>query len=183
MTKANKLKQNLPLLLPAGLLLLEITAIVVIIASGYEVTTYFFFFAALLSFFLIYQIGQQLTIKRRVNKALKDIDKAEDLINDGKTMAAIKLWKDLLISLPKKQYLNVLSRMESTYQEQAMSNAVKQVKIIKSKSKKFFEMTGSGKKLTPKERQAWQSQALELQNMVHALPEDKASDIENPTYE
>jgi hypothetical protein len=170
----NKKKQpNWPLLLPIGLLLVDIIVIVVMRIAGYGISQYLFFFFILLGIFLLYQIGKQLIALWRVQSAIGKLGDAQKLAESGQPMEAVKLWKKLLLSLPRDKYLEVLSLIEDTYKHENMSKAVQQVKAVYSESIEFFKMTKNVEQITAKDRRDWQARAYELRNMISVLPEEK----------
>lgn len=171
MTEENKKGINLNLILPAGLLLLLVIVFVVLVVAGYQITQFLFYFFLLLGIFLVFQVAKQLITEWRVKQAIKKIDDADLLAESGQPMEAIKLWKNLLLSLPKDQYLEVLRKMEETYQDQNMTKAVEQVKAIFSESLTYFKMAKGADRGTPKDKQDWRTRAYELRNMIKALPE------------
>jgi len=176
MNKKIDIQKNLSLLLPALVILLEVIVIVVLVTLGYEITQFLLFFFILLGIFLIAQIGQQLYTRWRLKQAIQKLDHAQELLESGQPLEAIKLWKRLLLSLPRDKYLVVLSKMKAVYQDQNMTEAVQQVSAVHSESKKFFSMTQDVKKVTHKDRRAWQNQAYKLRKMINALPEKKDPD-------
>jgi tetratricopeptide (TPR) repeat protein len=165
------------LILPAGLLLIEGISVVVLLATGYEITQPMMFFLLLLAAFLAFQVWQHLSVRIRVQKAVAKIDEGKVFIDSGQPFEAIGLWKELLLSLPRDKYLDVLNMLEDVYGEQNMNEAVQQVKAIRSESLNFFEMTRDPQKATAKDRKDWQARALELRKMIKALPTEAGQDL------
>jgi hypothetical protein len=174
--KKNK-KIDWLLILPAGLLLIEAIIVVVLLATGYEITQPMMFFLILLAAFLAFQVWRHLSIRIRVQKAVAKIDEGKALIDSGQPVKAIRLWKELLLSLPRDKYLDVLNMLEDIYGEQKMNEAVQQVKAIRSESLNFFEMTKNSQKATTKDRKDWQARALKLRKMIKALPTEPGQDL------
>ena len=179
MDQKNKKQLNPALFLPIGLLLLIVIVMVVFLIIGYDINTSIIFFFLLLSSFLVLQIIKQVKTRYQVKKAVEDIEKADELAMQGDSMSAIKTWKSLLHTLPKEQYLSVLSKLEAAYQKKDMENAVEQTRAIKSKSLKFFNAVQNSKKVSPKDRQEWQTQVNEIRTMVTALPEESEQSLED----
>lgn len=177
MSEENKKQLNLSLLLPAGLLLLEIIVILVMLATGYEITGFLLSFFILLAFFLIYQIARQQINNWQIKQAVKKIGQGKALADSNQPMQAIKLWKELLLKIPREKYLIVLEMMEETYQEQDMNEAVQQVKAIRSESVEFFEMTQGIERFTRRDQRKWKARAFELRKMIKALPEEKDQNL------
>jgi hypothetical protein len=183
MDQKNKKPFNPLLIVPIGLLSLIVIVMVVFFIIGYEITTSIVFFFLLLSAFLVMQIIKQVKTRYQVKKAVEDIQKADDLAVDGDIISAIKIWKNLLLTLPKEQYLSVISKLEAAYQKENMDNAVEQTRAIKSKSLKFFNAVQNNKKVSPKDRQEWQTQVKEIRTMVTALPEEPEQSLEDTIQE
>lgn len=177
MTENKKQRLNPLLLLPAGLLVLEIVIYIILGIAGYEITKSLTTVFILFAIFLIYQIGKQLYLKWRVTNAVKKIETAQELADSGSPMMAIRLWKKLLLNLPKEHYLDVLSAMKETYQQAGMIDAVQQVKAIQSESIEFFEWTRNVEGRTAKDRRKWQNRAIALRTMVKALPDEKGESL------
>lgn len=179
MDQKNKKQFNPTLIVPIGLLTLIVIVMVVFLIIGYEINTSIVFFFLLLSAFLVIQIIKQVKTRYQVKKAVKDIQKADELAMQGDSMSAIKAWKNLLLTLPKEQYLSVISKLEAAYQKENMDNAVEQTRAIKSKSLKFFNSVQNSKKVSSKDRQEWQTQVKEIRTMVTALPEEPEQSLED----
>jgi hypothetical protein len=179
MTDEQKNRINLPLLLPLGLLILEIIAVIVLLATGYEISGFVFYSLVFVAFFLISQISHQLWIAWQIKKGVDGIKRAEELLHDGKPLEAIKLWKKALLNLPRDKYLVVLTQMEKAYQSQEMDKAVQQIRAIQTESIEFFNMTEIAKSLTPKDRLRWRTKAFTLHKSIQALPVKKDRDLEN----
>jgi len=177
MTDQNKKGPNLTLLLPLGLLLVEVIAIVVLLLTGFEINQTLIFFLALLGIFLLWQVGRQFFTQWRVKQAIKKASEADSIAEAGRPMEAMKIWKKLLLSLPRDKYLQTLANMEKVYKDQEMEEAVQQVKAIHSESLEFFDMTQNIKRITPKDRRKWQARAYELRKMISALPEEKGQSL------
>lgn len=158
------------MILPASLLLIESIIVVVLLATGYEINQPMMFFLILLAAFLGFQVWRHLSTRLRVKKAVGQIDDGKALVDSGQPYEAIKLWNELLLSLPRDKYLDVLTLLEETYADQNMTEAVQQVKAIRSESQNFFAMTKNTQKATAKDRKDWQARALELRKMIKALP-------------
>ena len=165
------------LILPTGLLLIEGIIVVVLLATGYEINQTLMFFLILLAAFLIFQIWRHLSTRLRVQRSVARIDEGKELVDGGEPYKAISLWKELLLSLPRDKYLDVLNKLEETYGDQNMSAAVQQVKAIRSESLNFFEMTKNPQKATAKDRKDWQARAVELRKMIKALPTEPDQDL------
>ena len=177
MTNNKKRRINWPLILPAGLLLIESIIVVVLLATGYEIDPLMMFFFILLAAFLAFQISRQLLTRIHVRRAVGKIDDAKALINNGQPYKAISLLKELLLRLPRDKYLDVLTILEEAYADQNMNNAVQQIKAICSESLNFFEMTKNPQKATAKDRKDWQARALGLRKMIKALPTEPDQDL------
>jgi hypothetical protein len=177
----NKKRVNLQLILPIFLLVVEIVVVIVLLVSGYKFTSYLPFFLILLGVFLANQIIRQGTIAWKVKKAVSEVSSGDSLVEEGKPMEAIKIWKNALMELPKDLYLSTLVKMEKIFEDQDMIAAVQQVRAIQAESNRFFTMTQEAKRATPKDRQQWQAKAYELRNMIKALPEEKGQDVEDAT--
>jgi len=158
------------LILPASLLLIEAITVVILLATGYEIDQTLMFFLILLAAFLIFQVWRHLSTRLRVQRSVAKIDEGKDLVNSDKPFEAISLCKELLLSLPRDKYLDVLNMLEETYADQDMSEAVQQIKAIRAESLDFFEMTKNAQKATAKDRKNWQARAVELRKMIKALP-------------
>ncbi len=177
MAEENKIQRNLSLILPLGLLVVEVIVVVVLLGSGYQITEFLFVFLILMGLFLIYQISLQLWLGRQLKKAMTGLEKAELLIESEKPLEAIEQWKRVLLSLPKEKYLDVLVKMEQAYESQNMVAANQQVRLIQSKSIEFFEMTSVAKNLSPDDRRKWQAEAVELKEMIRTLPVEQGQDL------
>ena len=177
MVNNTKRKIDWLLILPAGLLLIEGIIVIVLLATGYEITQPMMFFFILLAAFLAFQVWRHLSTRIRVQKAVAKIDEGITLVDSGEPFEAIRLWKELLLSLPRDKYLDVLNKLEDTYGEQNINEAVQQVKSIRSESLNFFEMTKNPQKATAKDRKDWQARALELRKMIKALPTEPGQDL------
>ena len=92
-------------------------------------------------------------------------------------MAALKIYKDLLLQLPRDEFMKTLNRMKDLYQNQGMDKAVEQVDAIRAESEAFFEKTSVAKRITLKDRREWQAKAIELRNMIQALPVEEDQDL------
>jgi len=177
MAENNQQRLNLRLILPIALLLVELIVVIVLLVAGYEITTLLTYFFILLAVFLIYQIGRQLILRWRIQRAITKIEDADKLAQAGHTLDAIRLWKSLLFSLPRDHFLSVLSKMKGAYQNQGMEEAVQQINAIHSESVEYFQMINTVEKPTPKDRRDWQARAFELQNMIKALPTEPGQDL------
>jgi len=170
MSETKKKRTDMLLLLPTGLLLLEGIIVVILLATGYEIKESFLYFLLLLAAFLIFQIGRQLSRRLRVQKSIGKVEDGKALVDSGRPFEAIKLWKELLLSLPRDKYLAVLDMLEETYENENLAAGVQQIKAIKNESLNFFEMTRNPQRATTDDRKAWQTKAMELRNMVKGLP-------------
>jgi len=179
MAEKNENEINLPLLLPLGLLILEMIVFIVLLGTGYDISGFVFIFLVFLGLFLIYQISRQLWVRWRIKKGIVGLKQAEELLEAGKPLEAIKQWKKILLNLPNEQYLDVLTQMENTYEFLKMDKAVQQVRAIQSESIEFFEMTKIAKSFTPKDRRKWQTKVFKLHNMIQALPVKKGQSLED----
>ena len=171
MTEKTKPSLNWALILPIGLLVIEIIVFFVMRIADLYISEFLFYFFILLALFLIYQISKQLTTTMRVQRALHKFKEAESLAQSGQHFAALRLWKRLLFSLPQDKYLQVLNLMEATYHNLGMAAGEQQVKAIRSESIEFFETARRTEKPTMQDRQNWQRKTLELRAMINALPE------------
>jgi len=171
------------LLLPTGLLLLEGFIVVILLATGYEVKESFLYFLLLLAAFLIFQIGRQISRRLRVQKSIGKVEDGKALEDTGHPFEAIKLWKELLLSLPRDKYLEVLDMLEATYENQNLAAGVQQIKAIRNESLNFFEMTKNPQRTTANDRKEWQTQALKLRKMVKALPTEPAQNLSDAMSE
>ncbi|MDF1520591.1 MAG: hypothetical protein P1P73_08935 [Brevefilum sp.] len=170
MSETKKKRTDMLLLLPAGLLVLEGIIVVVLLSTGYEIKESFLYFLLLLAAFLIFQISRQFSRRLRVQKSVGKVKDGKALVDTGHPFEAIKLWKELLLSLPRDKYLEVLDMLEATYENENLAAGVQQIKAIRSESLNFFEMTKIPQRATANDRKAWQTKAMELRKMVKALP-------------
>lgn len=177
MTEKKKNNVDWLLILPASLLLIEGIIVVVLLASGYEINQPMMFFLILITIFLAFQVWRHLLTRLRVKRAIGKIDDGKALVESGQPFKAIKIWKEVLLSLPRDKYLDVLSMLEETYANQNINEAVQQVKAIRSESLNFFEMTRTPKKATANDRKNWKARALELRKMINALPTKPDQDL------
>lgn len=177
MIDKNKKRPNLALLLPLGLLVVEAIAILVLLLTDTEITQSLIYFFVLLGIFLLWQVGRQLLTEWRVKQAINKARQAESIAESGRPMEAVKIWKKVLLSLPRDKYLEVLANMEQAYKNEEMEAAIQQVKAIHSESIEFFNMTQNIKRITPKDRRNWQARAYELRKMISALPEEKGQSL------
>lgn len=173
MAEPDEKRINWPLLLPIGLLMVEIIAVIVMLALNTTITQYLFFFLLLLSLFLIYQIAKQLIMNHRLTKMVAEMAAAEELADTGKPMEAVKAWKKLLPALPREAYLEVLDQLEDTYMQMEMSKAAKQVKTIHSESIEFFNATENVRRMNMQDRQTLQARLNAIRAMILALPEEE----------
>jgi transcriptional regulator of acetoin/glycerol metabolism len=173
MTESNRKQPNWPLLLPIGLLIVEITVVIVMLALNYTITQYLFFFLLLLALFLVYQIGKQLLMNRRLKKMVNEMVAAKELADSGKPMEAVKEWKKLLLALPREAYLEALNQLEDVYKQMEMPQAVKQVKTIHSESIEFFNATENIQRMSIQDRQNLQTRSNQIRDMIRALPEEE----------
>jgi hypothetical protein len=177
MDQNRKRNLDLPLLLPLGLLIVEIIAIIVLLAIGIEITQYLLYFFIILGIYLLYQLSRQLLIRYRVARARNQQQEAAELAESGQPMEALKIWKKSLLQLPKDQYLETLALMESVYEEQEMIKGAQQIKAILEKSRMFFDTPRNFKEMTAEDRRNWQNEAFELRNMINKLPVQKGQDL------
>lgn len=177
MSETKKKRIDMLLILPAGLLLLEVVIVVVLLAAGYEIKQSFMYFLILLAAFLIFQIGRQLSTRLRVQKSVGKVEDGKALADSGKPFEAVKLWKGLLLSLPRDKYLEVLDMLEETYREKNLTDGVQQAKAIRNESLNFFEMTKNPQRTTSNDRKEWQAKAMKLRRMVKALPTEPGQDL------
>jgi len=177
MTQNKKRRLNITLLLPVGMLILEGIAVLVLMATGQEISPLVRNFLLLLGVFLVYQIGKQIFAVSKMTNAIQQIAEGDQLVQAGEPMHAIKLWKDLLTRLPKEHYLNVLSKLEMTYQQESMNHAVQQVKAIQSESTALFSIAEDAKRMSTKDREAWQARSLKIRDMIQALPVEKGQNL------
>lgn len=177
MVNNTKRKIDWLLILPASLLIIESIIVVVLLAVGYEITQPIMFFFILLAAFLSFQVWRHLSVRIRVKRAVAKIDEGKTLIDSDQPFEAIELWKELLLSLPREKYLDVLNMLGTTYEEQDLNEGVEQVKAIRSESLNFFEMTKNPQKATANDRKDWQARALELRKMIKALPTEPGQDL------
>lgn len=177
MREDKKRNQDLSLILPLVLLILEVVAIIVLVAAGYKITQFLLYFFLILGVFFVYQIGRQLIARWRISQAVTKIKEGQALADAGQHLQAIKLWKSLLLTLPQEQFMDVLNRLQDAYENKNMEEAVQQVQAIQAESKDFFEMSRNLRKATPQDRRNWQARAFELQKMVSALPEEPGQDL------
>lgn len=177
MSEKEQKQFNMLLVLPAGLLLLEGIIVIVLLALGYEINQSLLFFLVLLAAFLIFQIGRQLSTRLRVQKAIGKVEDGKAMVDSGHPFKAIKLWKNILLSLPRDKYLEVLTLLEKTYEEQSINAALQQVNAIRSESYNLFEKTKIPKNATAKDRKEWRTKALEIKSMIKALPTEPNQDL------
>lgn len=174
MAETKKNQPNWPMLLPIGLLVVEIIVVVALLALGYEITQYLFFFLILLALFLLYQIGKQLIMNRRLKKMISEIAAAKELAGSGQYLEAVKEWKRLLLMLPRETYLEALDQLEDSYTRLEMPQAVSQVRTIHSESIEFFSATENIQKMSMQDRQKLQKRSNQIRDMIRALPEEQA---------
>lgn len=170
MSETKKKRTDMLLFLPTGLLLLEGIIVVILLATGYEIKESFLYFLLLLAAFLIFQIGRQISRRLRVQKSVGKVEDGKALVDTGHPFEAIKLWKELLLSLPRDKYLAVLDMLEETYENENLAAGVQQIKATRTESLNFFEITKKPQRATADDRKAWQTKAMELRKMVKALP-------------
>lgn len=173
MTKNTNRKLDINLLLPAGLLILEITAVVVLLIMGYEISIFLIYFLALLSVFLVYQIFKQWMVRRLIKQAIRKLDDADDASRSNRPTEAMKMIKEVLLSLPRENYLIALSKLEAVYEKEQMKNAVQQTIAIREKSLELFKLNEIVTKASPNDRRDWRARAIELRDMIDALPVEK----------
>ena len=183
MSETKKERIDMLLILPAGLLLLEGIILIVLLAAGYEINQSFMYFLILLAAFLIFQIGRQLSTRLRVQKSVRKTEDGKALADSGKPFEAVKLWKGLLLSLPRDKYLEVLDMLEETYENENLIAGVQQAKTIRNESLHFFEMTKNPQRTTSNDRKEWQAKALKLRRMVKALPTESGQDLSDAINE
>lgn len=174
MAETKKNQPNWPMLLPIGLLVVEIIVVVALLALGYEITQYLFFFLILLALFLLYQIGKQLIMNRRLKKMISEIAAAKELAGSGQYLEAVKEWKRLLLMLPRETYLEALDQLEDSYTRLEMPQAVSQVRTIHSESIEFFSATENIRKMSMQDRQKLQKRSNQIRDMIRVLPEEQA---------
>jgi hypothetical protein len=177
MAKNKKRRLDLPLLLPIGLLLLEIIVFVVLILTGFEITQYLLYFFIILGVYLIYQIARQVITRWRVAKAVRKAEEAQKLADSDQPLEAISIWKKSLLQLPRDNYLETLDRMKTVYESLEMTPAVQQVEAILAKSREFFEMPRNYRQMSREDRDNWRNKALELRKMIDKLPIKKGQDL------
>ena len=177
MNEDNQRPLDLRLILPLSLLILEAIAMIILVARGYEITQFLLFLFILLGAFLVFQVSRQLVARGRVRQAVTKVKDGQTLADAEKNLQAIQLWKSLLFSLPKNHFKDVLQRMETVYEDENMNEAVQQVQAILAESKDFFKLANKLRKQTPKDRRDWQAQAVKLQKMIKALPEEPGQDL------
>jgi hypothetical protein len=173
MAETNEKQPNWPLLLPVGLLVIEIIVVVAMLVLGYEITQYLFFFFVLLALFLIYQIGKQLVMNRRLKKMVNEMVAAKELADSGQYFKAVKEWKRLLLLLPREAYLEVLNQLEDVYTQLEMPKAISQVRTIHSESIEFFSATENVQRMNMQDRQELQKRSNQIRDMIRALPEEE----------
>ncbi len=173
MAQNKKKRIDLPLLLPLGLLLVEIIAIVVLLVIGFEITQYLLYFFIILAVYLIYQISRQLLTRTRVMRAIRQKEEGERLAEAGESIQAIQIWKKSILQLPQEQYIDTLEKMAEVYGVLNMTAAVQQTKAILQESRTFFEAQVDYQKMNPKERREWQGKAYQLREMINKLPTTK----------
>jgi len=171
-TNTNK-KLDINLLLPAGLLILEITAVVVLLVLGYEINIFLIYFLVLLSVFLFYQIFKQWMVRRLIKQAIRKLDDADEASKSNRPTEAMKIIKEVLLSLTRENYLIALSKLEAVYEKEQMKDAVQQTIAIREKSLELFKINETVTKASPNDRRDWQARAVELRDMIDALPVEK----------
>ena len=171
MKMKNKIKELSPtLLLPIGLLIFEIVVVLFIKATGREISSTLENILLILGLFLVYQIVQEIVNLVNMSKAVQQIERGDQLVKSGDLTGAIKLWKNLLLKLPRQHFQSVLSKLEVTYQQENMLQAVRQVQMIQSESDALFSATTEEQRMTKKNREAWQVKSLKIRDMIHELP-------------
>lgn len=166
------------ILFPGIMLLLEGAIIVGLLLLNYELTPILLFSFVLVAGMMLFRIVKHLRMEGQVLQAVHKLEEVDKLAASGKPMEAVLQWKYLLHNLPRVEYLQVLSKIEKVYEEQAMSAAVQQVKAIVAESKTFFEMTRDVKKVTAEDQRHWQAQATKLREMIDALPTHPGQTLE-----
>ena len=177
MTEENKKRIDMSLVLPIGLILIEVIAVIGLMVLGYEIPKFLSSFLIFLDIFLVLQIAQQLLLKHQIKKATLETKRAIELADSDQPMEAIKTWKDVILSLPKEKYLDALARMGKIYQAQEMTNAVQKVKDIHAESIALFDLSQNIKRTSQKDQHDFQSMTSKLRQMVQELPEENAQTI------
>ncbi len=177
MTEENKKRIDMSLVLPIGLILIEVIAVIGLMGFGYEISEFLSAFLIFLGIFLVLQIAQQLLLKQQIKKAATGAKRAVELADSDQPMEAIKAWKDVIFSLPKEKYLDALARMGKIYQAQEMTNAVQKVKDIHAESIALFDMSQNVRRTSQKDRHDFQSRTSKLRQMVQELPEKNTQTI------
>ncbi len=177
MVDKNKRKIDWLLILPGSLLLIEGIVVSVLISSGYKISQPMIFFLVLLAGYLVFQLWQHLSTRFRVQNSVNKINDGKVMVESGQPFEALKLWKELLLNLPRENYLDVLAMLEEVYLDQEMNAGIQQIKAIRSESLNFFEMTRETKKATAKDRKDWQAKAFAVRQMIKALPTEPDQEL------
>ena len=173
MSEKPKSQPNWSLLLPAILLVFECIALIALNLFGYTIPQSLRYVFLALGLFLFYRVVRHLSATLRVQRALRKLKAAENLVEAGQLMSAIKEWKKLLLNLPEDKYLEILNRIEKIYEQEDMSDAVQETKMVQAESIEFFEAISTGDTRSFIGRQDWQNKAISLRNMIRNLPEEK----------
>mgnify|MGYP001097942449 CR=1 FL=1 len=179
MTQETKIKVKLDILLPAGLLGIEIVVVSGLLIGGYQLPQLVSTFFVFSGIYCLYQIVRQLMTQFQVNQAINRIKDAEKLAAEGHLVEAVRLWKSLLLKLPKEQFLSVLSKMKRTYHSLGMDKAVQQIKTIHSESMEFFKKVGKVDRPTKQDQQEWQDRAFKLRKLIQDLPIEPFHEFSN----
>ena len=71
MTEENKKRIDMSLVLPIGLILIEVIAVIGLMGFFYEISEFLSAFLIFLGIFLVLQIAQQLLLKQQIKKAAR----------------------------------------------------------------------------------------------------------------
>ena len=168
-----KTKINWPLILPAVLLILDISAVVTLWLLNFFISPIFWGLSITISIFLMFQVTRQMLIRHRIRQAKAQLAQANNLAKKGAFLKAILIWKQTLLSLPTDHYLDILNRIHQAYLALDMPEAAEKTRKIKADSITIFEMINNIKKLSMIQRFALNQKILSLRESIQDLPENK----------
>lgn len=171
MSDSAKKQINWPLLIPLGLLAIEIIVVLALYLFSVELNQNLIFFFSVLAIYLVYNVLRQLYSLYRAKFAVSRSKKAEQYAEAGQWPEAVKLWKKLLLNLPREEYLATIEKLQNVYRDLGMSEGVRQTKALHAESMDFFTLLEKTEEPTGQDRRKWQIKAQQLQNSIKALPE------------
>jgi hypothetical protein len=161
-----------PLVFPAVLLILDISAIVILSFLGFSISPIFWGLSTSIGVFLMFQVTQQIWIRRRIRRTNAQLTQANLLTQKGEFIEAILVWKQTLLSLPTDHYLDILNHIQQAYLALDMPEAAQKTLEIKAESLTIFEMIKDIKRLSMQQRYALNQRILALRKSIQELPEN-----------